>query len=154
MHAGSAVRGVSFDVHAGEIVGLGGLVGAGRTEVVVRHRHERVRHPGAMPGAGTLAGAWVQRLDCPDGPHHGFGAQIGRQVAVSGHGEAHVERGACVVLLAGKAVQDAADPRAGPVLAQKPDQVVPGVLAVIGRTAVNNDGKLGGFRHRHLLNEY
>lgn len=31
--AGRAVRGVSFDLHAGEIVGVAGLMGAGRTEM-------------------------------------------------------------------------------------------------------------------------
>jgi ribose transport system ATP-binding protein len=33
VRAGSLVRDVTFDVHRGEVVGLGGLVGAGRTEV-------------------------------------------------------------------------------------------------------------------------
>jgi ribose transport system ATP-binding protein len=34
VRVGRAVRGVSFDLHCGEIVGLGGLIGAGRTELL------------------------------------------------------------------------------------------------------------------------
>jgi len=34
IHQGRAVRGVSFAVHAGEILGIAGLVGSGRTETV------------------------------------------------------------------------------------------------------------------------
>lgn len=34
LRAGRAVRGVSFDLFRGEIVGLGGLIGAGRTELL------------------------------------------------------------------------------------------------------------------------
>ncbi|HSO30055.1 MAG TPA: sugar ABC transporter ATP-binding protein [Candidatus Sulfomarinibacteraceae bacterium] len=34
LHRGRAIRGVSFQLHRGEILGMSGLVGAGRTEVV------------------------------------------------------------------------------------------------------------------------
>jgi ribose transport system ATP-binding protein len=34
LHAGDRVRGVSFEVHRGEILGLSGLVGSGRTETL------------------------------------------------------------------------------------------------------------------------
>jgi ribose transport system ATP-binding protein len=49
LHAGPAVRGISFDVHEGEIVGLGGLVGAGRTELL------RAIFGADRIGRGTLA---------------------------------------------------------------------------------------------------
>lgn len=34
LHAGEAVRGVSFEVHRGEILGIAGLIGSGRTETL------------------------------------------------------------------------------------------------------------------------
>ena len=67
LSAGRRVREVSFSVHAGEIVGLGGLVGSGRTEVarlifgadradagriLLDGREVRVRSPGDAVGLG------------------------------------------------------------------------------------------------------
>jgi ribose transport system ATP-binding protein len=49
LQVGTAVRGVSLDLHAGEIVGLGGLVGAGRTELL------RAIFGADAVGSGTLA---------------------------------------------------------------------------------------------------
>lgn len=43
------VRGVSFDLHRGEVLGIGGLVGAGRTELV------RLIYGADKPDAGTIA---------------------------------------------------------------------------------------------------
>lgn len=43
------VRGVSFDLHEGEVLGLGGLVGAGRTELV------RLIYGADRPDTGTMA---------------------------------------------------------------------------------------------------
>jgi ribose transport system ATP-binding protein len=66
---GSSVRDVSFDVRAGEILGLSGLVGAGRTEVL------RAIYGADVPDAGRIqvaAGA-VQ----PGSPRHAVAAGIG-----------------------------------------------------------------------------
>lgn len=51
LHAGTAVRGVSLKLHRGEILGLGGLVGAGRTELLR-----------ALYGADPIAAGEVQLL--------------------------------------------------------------------------------------------
>lgn len=48
LHRGSAVRDVSFEVRAGEILGMAGLVGAGRTEVA------RTVFGAETPDAGTI----------------------------------------------------------------------------------------------------
>jgi ABC-type sugar transport system ATPase subunit len=54
------VNGVSFDLHAGEILGLAGLVGAGRTEVArAIYRANRVQSGSVTVSAGDRAGVNV-----------------------------------------------------------------------------------------------
>jgi len=63
------VRGVSFDLHEGEVLGLGGLVGAGRTELV------RLIYGADLPDTGSMA------LDgtafAPKTPHAAVKAGLG-----------------------------------------------------------------------------
>jgi ribose transport system ATP-binding protein len=63
------VRGVSFDLHEGEVLGLGGLVGAGRTELV------RLIYGADRPDTGTmsLGGAPYS----PRSPHAAVKAGLG-----------------------------------------------------------------------------
>lgn len=78
--AGSAVRAVSFEVRRGEILGLAGLVGAGRTETLraifgadtpeaghieIDGRPARIRHPADAVAAGLA-------LVPEDRKHHGL----------------------------------------------------------------------------------
>src|SRR5205823_6064581 len=64
-----AFENITFTVHAGEIVGLGGLVGAGRTEVA------RAIFGADRPDAGhlLLAGKPVRIRSPRDAIHHGIG---------------------------------------------------------------------------------
>ena len=52
LHAGTAVRGVNFEVRQGEILGLAGLVGAGRTETLRAIFGADVREKGRVEIAG------------------------------------------------------------------------------------------------------
>lgn len=63
------VRGVSFDLHEGEVLGLGGLVGAGRTELV------RMIYGADQPDSGrmSLAGAAF----APKSPHAAVKSGLG-----------------------------------------------------------------------------
>jgi ribose transport system ATP-binding protein len=67
---GASVRDVSFDVHRGETVGLFGLVGSGRTEVLRAIYGADVPHAGRI----SVAGGRVVR---PGSPRHAVAAGIG-----------------------------------------------------------------------------
>lgn len=87
LRSGPAVRGVSFELHRGEIVGLGGLVGAGRTELLraifgaepidggtILLGEEGVRHaPTSTCDAVAHGFAFVPE----DRKHHGIFARLG-----------------------------------------------------------------------------
>jgi ABC-type sugar transport system ATPase subunit len=66
---GTAVRNVSFDLHQGEILGLGGLVGAGRTEIF------RLLFGVDKKDAGEIRidGKQVEIGNCVDAIRHGIG---------------------------------------------------------------------------------
>lgn len=93
LHAGRAVRGVSLDVHAGEIVGLGGLVGAGRTELLRAIFGADPRDGGAMnlgpaqvpfaPGSTREAVENGFAFVPEDRKHHGIFSRLGVQANAS-----------------------------------------------------------------------
>ncbi len=67
--------------------------------------------------------------------------------------ESEIEGRARVIERTGEAVQHAFQAAGGPMFADQAQQIVPGILAVVGRTAVNDDRQLGRSRHFHLLEE-
>ena len=72
----------------------------------------------------------------------GFGESY---VAGEGDQKAEVESAARVVERSGEAMQYAAEAGGSPVFFDERQAVVPGVFAVVGGAAVNDDGQLGGF---------
>lgn len=57
LNAGRMVRDVSFKAHAGEIVGIAGLMGAGRTETT------RAIFGADPKESGEISGGWKDRKD-------------------------------------------------------------------------------------------
>src|ERR1019366_302673 len=74
-------------------------------------------------------------------------------VAREGDYESQVKRRTSMIGSPGEAVEDATESACRPVFSDKAQHVVPGVLTVIGRAAVNDDGQIGGAGHLHLLLE-
>ena len=83
-----ALRGISFDVRAGEVVGVGGLMGAGRTELVMHlfgvwgeRRAGRVLVGGRTLSAGSPRGALAAGLVLVTEDRKRFGLVLGQTVA-------------------------------------------------------------------------
>ncbi len=86
VHAGGVLRGLSLDVHAGEIVGLGGLIGAGRTELLrAIFGAERPERGSLWLGPGAVAFAPTSTREAvaagfafvpEDRKHHGLFAPL------------------------------------------------------------------------------
>ena len=82
------------------------------------------------------------------------GLRLGkRDVAGEGNHEAEIECAARMIDAAGEAVEDAAERAGTPVRGDHLEAVVPGVFAVVGGAAVDDDRQLRSFCQLHLLQE-
>ena len=95
-----------------------------------------------MRSSGTLAGGVANGLSLREG-----------DVSGKGDHKPGVKGAAGVVPFAGKAVQDAAEAGGFPLLFEQVESVVPGVGAVVGWAAVDDDGLLVGGGDLHLAAE-
>src|SRR5712664_4944042 len=76
-----------------------------------------------------------------------------RDVACKRKQETHTQRAPRMVDAAGEAVQNATQTGGTPVLRNQRKTVVPCVLAIVGWTAMNNNGQLRRLCQLHLLHE-
>src|SRR6202011_1873342 len=67
--------------------------------------------------------------------------------------ESHVERAFCLWPVSGEAVQNSTQTPRRPMLADKPQAVLPGIIAALSRPAVNHNRQLRGCSQFHLPGE-
>ena len=86
--------------------------------------------------------------------HISDGLGLGKgDIAGEGNEKVHVHRLLSMLILPGKTVQHPTQPRRAPMLIEKRQRIVPGIRAVGGGPAVNQDRQLVGRGNLHLLYE-